>query len=343
MLPERLQPFADRPTPVLDDGHVLLVDVLGDDQAIVNAARVSYGAGTKRVSEDRHLIRYLMRHSHSTPFEMCEIVLRVRVPMDCWRQWIRHRTASVNEYSTRYSEAIDSAQKAPEGEWRAQATTNKQGSSGLVETWPGEFVVRHDDNEGNDPLGGWVGRDDYYSSPGCYLTEREAQLQRLAREVYEERIQFGVAREVARKDLPLSTYTEAYWKCDLKNLLHFLSLRLDTHAQKEIRDYANAIAEIVKLWVPWSWEAFEDYDFRRSGLLLSRQEVEGLRHLLRTISDGNFPRGAGDDADGLGSRWNSDSMLNEAQMGSGMALHDKAGKPLREGQEWHGKLRRILE
>lgn len=284
MLPERLQPFADKPTPVLDDGHVMLVDVMGDDMSIVHAARVSYGAGTKRVSEDRHLVRYLMRHRHSTPFEMCEIKLRVRVPMDTWRQWIRHRTASVNEYSTRYSEAIDSMSTAPE--WRAQATKNKQGSSGVVTDWPEGF---------QRPKGfGFLGSPDTLKDiggpenmdPGTYLSLREQFFQGEARAVYEERLQFGVAREVARKDLPLSTYTEAYWKVDLHNLFHFISLRLDPHAQLEIRLYAEAIAEIVKVWVPWAWEAFEDY--RLKGMYLTRAEVVGLKTILSRLTSNGF-------------------------------------------------------
>src|SRR5690606_33298289 len=172
--------------PVLDDGFVCLVDVMGDDQAVVQAARVSYGAGTRRVSDDRGLIRYLMRHRHSTPFEMAELKLLVRVPMDTWRQWIRHRTANVNEYSTRYSLAIDAAQTTPPNEWRAQATSNRQGSAGLLPVEQGEE-----------------------------LTRSERELQEHARRLYEERIEKGVAREQARKDLPLATYTEAYWKVDL--------------------------------------------------------------------------------------------------------------------------------
>lgn len=314
MLPERLQPFADQPIKVLDDGHVLLVDVLGDEQTIINAARVSYGTGTKRVSEDRHLIRYLLRHSHTTPFEMCEIILRVRVPMDCWRQWIRHRTASVNEYSTRYSEAIDSCQKTPSDGWRAQATTNKQGSSGLVTEWTEPF-------EGTERS--------MAGSPGEYLSYREQKLHVLAREVYEERIALGVAREVARKDLPLSTYTEAYWKCDLHNLLHFLSLRLDTHAQKEIREYAEAIAQIVAAWVPWVWEAFNDYNFRRQAVLFSRQEVAGLKKMLRglirerTTNGPSFEDACGD-------------ALGDALKGTGF------GKG-RETEEFTAKLRLLLK
>ncbi len=216
---------------VLDDGFVRVVDYMGSDESIVQAARVSYGAGTKRIHEDRGLVRYLMRHRHTTPFEMCEIKLHVRVPMDCWRQWIRHRTASVNEYSTRYSVAIDSAQRTPPQEWRLQSKRNRQGSE--------EFL---------DP------------ARGEELSAREAELHAVARKVYEERLAEGVAREQARKDLPLSTYTEAYWKTNLHNLLHFLKLRMDAHAQEEIRAYANVIGkEILAKWCPITWEAFLDY------------------------------------------------------------------------------------
>jgi thymidylate synthase (FAD) len=228
--------------PVLDDGFVRVVDYMGDDSAVVQAARTSYGKGTKRRHEDRGLLRYLMRHAHTTPFEMCELKLHVRVPMDVWRQWIRHRTASVNEYSTRYSEAIGAAQRTAPEAWRLQSASNRQGSSGLL------------------PVG-----------QGVRLSEEESRLQRQAREVYEARLAAGVAREQARKDLPLSTYTEAYWKIDLQNLLHFLELRMDEHAQQEIRAYASVIGEqIVAKWVPLTWEAFLDY--RRGGLKLSRIE-----------------------------------------------------------------------
>src|SRR5262245_31264404 len=201
---------------VLDGGFVRVVDFMGSDGAVVQAARISYGEGTKQVHEDRGLIRYLMRHRHTTPFEMCEIKLHIRVPMDCWRQWIRHRTANVNEYSTRYSEAIDAAQATAPGDWRLQSATNKQGSGSTAPVEIGEE-----------------------------LSSRELALQRLAREVYQERLAAGVAREQARKDLPLSTYTEAYWKIDLHNLLHFLSLRMDSHAQHEIRSYANIIGHQI--------------------------------------------------------------------------------------------------
>ncbi|HEX5133051.1 MAG TPA: FAD-dependent thymidylate synthase [Candidatus Krumholzibacteria bacterium] len=238
---------------VLDDGFVRVVDYMGSDESIVQAARVSYGRGTKLVHEDRGLIRYLMRHRHTTPFEMCEVKLHVRVPMDCWRQWIRHRTANVNEYSTRYSVAIDAAQATAPGEWRLQSAGNRQGSAGFVDTKAGET-----------------------------LTRQEADLHRQSRRIYEERIAMGVAREQARKDLPLSTYTEAYWKVDLHNLLHFLSLRMEDHSQEEIRNYAWTIGEkIVAPWVPHTWEAFLDY--RMNALPLSSIEVE----VVRAIASGD--------------------------------------------------------
>src|SRR6185369_10038159 len=204
---EALDEILGVPLKVLDDGFVRVVDYMGADESIVQAARVSYGAGTKRIHEDRGLIRYLLRHRHTTPFEMCEIKFHVRVPMDCWRQWIRHRTANVNEYSTRYSVAIDASQRTEAGDWRLQSTDSKQGSAGKL------------DNE-----------------RGGQFTKAEKELQDHARKVYDERLAAGIAREQARKDLPLSTYTEAYWKVDLHNLLHFLRLRMDMHAQEEIRD-----------------------------------------------------------------------------------------------------------
>jgi len=254
-----LETTLGKPFRVLDDGFVRLVDYMGDEAAIVQAARVSYGAGTKRVHEDRGLIRYLMRHGHTTPFEMCEIKFHVRVPMDTWRQWIRHRTASVNEYSTRYSVAIDAAQRTEPGQWRTQSTASRQGSGGFLS-----------------------------ESEGKALSEAERRLQKEARKFYERRLVAGVAREQARKDLPLSTYTEAYWKTDLHNLLHFLHLRMDGHAQHEIRTYAKTIGEkIVARWVPSVWEAFLDY--RMHAIELSRIEVE----LLTAINSNALARARG--------------------------------------------------
>ncbi len=251
--------------PVLDDGFVCLVDVMGDDQSVVQAARVSYGEGTRKVSDDRGLIRYLLRHRHTTPFEMAEVKLLVRVPMDCWRQWIRHRTANVNEYSTRYSLAIDAAQTTPPDAWRTQAAQNRQGSGDALDALEGQE-----------------------------LTASEAEFQRAARELYEQRIARGVAREQARKDLPLSTYTEAYWKVDLHNLLHFLALRMDAHAQSEIREYASTIGhEIVKPLFPLVWEAFVDY--RLEGMFLSRLERELIGRLMQRLAESGRARASEDD------------------------------------------------
>lgn len=239
---------------VLDDGFVTLVDVMGDDQAVVQAARVSYGEGTRKVSDDRSLIRYLLRHHHTTPFEMAEVKLLVRVPMDCWRQWIRHRTANVNEYSTRYSLAIDAAQTTLPDAWRSQAETNRQGSGALMD-----------------------------AEAGARLSAAEAEFQSRARQLYEERIAAGVAREQARKDLPLSTYTEAYWKVDLHNLLHFLALRMDAHAQYEIRSYAATIGErIVQPLFPLVWEAFVDY--RLQAMTLTSLERDVIRRLMERLA-----------------------------------------------------------
>jgi len=240
--------------PVLDDGFVCLVDVMGDDSSVVQAARVSYGEGTKKVSDDRTLIRYLLRHRHTTPFEMAEIKFLVRVPMDCWRQWVRHRTANINEYSTRYSLAIDAAQTTPVDEWRTQAESNRQGSG--------------------EPLSAELGQQ---------LTDSETELQNQMRSVYQQRIDSGVAREQARKDLPLATYTEAYWKIDLHNLLHFLALRMDSHAQLEIRNYATAIGEkIVAPLFPVVWEAFQDY--RMQSMFLTRLDVGVIQRLNATAA-----------------------------------------------------------
>ncbi len=267
-----LDAILGEPIRVLDDGFVRVVDYMGDDAAIVQAARVSYGKGTRRVHEDRALIRYLMRHDHTTPFEMCEIKLHVRVPMDSWRQWIRHRTASVNEYSTRYSEAIDAAQRTAPGAWRTQSSGNRQGSSEMLP-----------------------------EDVGARLSAEEAELQDRARAVYEGRIASGVAREQARKDLPLSTFTEAYWKADLHNLLHFLDLRMDAHAQLEIREYATTIGEqIVAKWVPIAWQAFLDY--RRHATRFSRAEAAIVSALasgrvddaIRLAADEGWLQQAGD-------------------------------------------------
>jgi len=243
---------------------------------VVQAARVSYGAATKIVNTDVGLLRYLMEHRHTTPFEMVEMKFLIRCPMDAWRQWIRHRTASVNEYSTRYSEAIDSKDKTEE--WRAQATVNKQGSKGLIgDEWPeGVKCQLIPGNEDSDPYwevtnGTRITRYADKPTPSEYLSDREADSHAFSDELYHERLVFGVAREQARKDLPLSTYTEAYWKIDLHNLIHFLGLRMDGHAQLEIRSFANAIGNIVKELYPNIWQAFED--FRMNAITFAGDEI----------------------------------------------------------------------
>lgn len=251
---DALDEILGKPFPVLNDGFVRVVDYMGSDQSIVQAARVSYGKGTKKVHQDRGLIRYLLRHRHTTPFEMCEIKFHLRVPMDCWRQWIRHRTANINEYSTRYSLAIDATQTTEPDQWRTQSSSNRQGSEGFIDEKTGEE-----------------------------LSNDENKLHNMSREIYNKRIEMGIAREQARKDLPLATYTEAYWKIDLHNLLHFISLRMDPHAQYEIREYSKTIGyEIVKKWMPLVWEAFEDY--RLGSEEFSKIELD----ILALINSGNM-------------------------------------------------------
>jgi thymidylate synthase (FAD) len=271
---------------------------MGDDSSIVQAARVSYGkderpnpfcvnaAGElepnrdainfKLPDKDRQLIRYLLNHSHTTPFEMVEFKFLVRVPMDCWRQWIRHRTASVNEYSTRYTEAIDSQQTTSPQEWRLQATDNKQGSKGFLGEWPESVETEYHHN-----CEAMLGAPSFNNGPGKFLSYMEQNVHEYSKKVYQERLRLGIAKEQARKDLPLSTYTEAYWKCDLHNIFNFLRLRMDSHAQYEIRMYANAMAEIVKQIVPVAWEAFEDYvlhakKFSRMEMKLIQQAYTGM-------------------------------------------------------------------
>lgn len=220
------------------DGFVELRDWMGTDAAICEAARVSYDPA-KKVSDNRTLIRYLMRHRHTTPFEMAELKFHVRVPMDTWRQWVRTRTASINEYSTRYREAINEQSIPDFGEWRTQSKTNKQGSG--------------------EPFSKDVGEELTYSfidaADGCLGA-------------YKSALRRGVAYEQARSILPLGTYTEAYWKIDLHNLLHFLQLRMAPDAQQEIREYAYAIRDLVHSLFPYTFEAFEAYRLRAVTLTL---------------------------------------------------------------------------
>jgi len=242
------------PKPVLDHGFIRVIDYMGDDSAIVQAARVSYGAGTKHVQNDEGLIRYLMRHWHSTPFEMCEIKLHVKLPVFVARQWIRHRTANVNEYSARYS-ILDREFYIPAPDaLAAQSTVNNQGRG---ETLQGEEAERVLELLKSD-----AGR--------CY-DNYEAMLSQDG--------QAGLARELARMNLPANVYTQWYWKVDLHNLFHFLRLRADAHAQYEIRVYADAICDVVKDWVPAAYSAFEDY--RLGGVNLSGKAVECLKRMLK--------------------------------------------------------------
>ena len=239
--------------PVLDHGFVRVVDYMGDDAAICQAARVSYGRGTKSVSNDEGLIRYLMRHWHSTPFEMCEIKLHVKLPIFVARQWIRHRTANVNEYSARYS-ILDREFYIPaEADLAAQSVVNNQGRGAALS---GEEAARVLD---------WL-RDDSDRAYDHY----EAMISQDGQQ--------GLARELARMNLPMNVYTQWYWKVDLHNLFHFLRLRADPHAQMEIRVYAESLCEIVKDWVPAAYAAFEDY--RLGGAQLSAKGVECLRRRL---------------------------------------------------------------
>ncbi len=238
---------------VLDHGLVRVIDYMGDDAAICQAARVSYGRGTKAVSNDEGLIRYLMRHWHSTPFEMCEVKFHVKLPVFVARQWIRHRTANVNEYSARYS-ILDREFYIPAPEHlAAQSTVNNQGRGELLQ---GEEAQRVLDILRDDATRAYDHYEDMLSQDG----------------------QKGLARELARMNLPANVYTQWYWKVDLHNLFHFLRLRADAHAQYEIRAYAEVMCEIVRDWVPLAFGAFEDY--RMGGANLSAKGVEVLKRRL---------------------------------------------------------------
>ncbi len=228
--------------PLLDHGFIRVIDYMGDDSSIVQSARVSYGKGTKKVSTDEGLIRYLMRHWHSTPFEMCEIKYHVKLPIFIARQWIRHRTANVNEYSARYS-ILDKEFYIPEkDQLSAQSTSNRQGRGDLITGEQADEVLK-------------ILKDDAVRTYDNY--------EKMLNERYDGSIidknKSGLARELARMNLTLNSYTQWYWKTDLLNLLHFLFLRADSHAQYEIRVYAESMLETVKKWVPITYNAFLDY------------------------------------------------------------------------------------
>jgi thymidylate synthase (FAD) len=235
--------------PVLSHGFVVLVDYMGNDAAIVQAARTSYGQGTRSVRDDRGLVRYLLRHRHTTPFEMVEYKFLVRLPIFVARQWIRHRTSSVNEYSARFSVVPDEYEVPPPEEVRHQSTRSRQGRG--------------------DPL------------PAEAIERFRSDLDRLSKDAYASyarALEDGVARETARLLLPVAFYTQWYWKINLHNLFHFLSLRLDSHAQEEIRLYAAEVARLARLVAPVAFEAFEE--FQLGGLELSRREQRAIRALL---------------------------------------------------------------
>ncbi|MCI0511740.1 FAD-dependent thymidylate synthase [candidate division KSB1 bacterium] len=241
----------EKPFPCLNHGFVRLIDYMGSDASIVQAARVSYGQGTKRLREDRNLIRYLMRHHHTTPFEMVEFKFHCKMPIFVARQWIRHRTASVNEYSLRYSRALDEFYLPEPGSLQMQSQQNRQGRDAAtvptaVQTQVLEILKR-----------------------GVHQSWQD----------YEALEQAGLARELARINLPLSLYTEWYWKIDLHNLLHFLSLRLEEHAQYEIRVYAEALAQIIQTVVPITWEAYKNYILQAQ--TFSHSELAFLSHRLQ--------------------------------------------------------------
>lgn len=238
------------PSPALDHGFVRVIDYMGDEAAVCQAARVSYGKGTKTLSDDVGLLRYLMRHRHSTPFEMCELKLHVKLPIFVARQWIRHRTANVNEYSARYS------------------------------IMPGEFYIPKAENISVQSKDNKQGRaEPLLAHEASAVQDQFSAVNDFAYGIYESMHEdYDVARELARINLPGSVYTEWYWKVDLHNLLHFLSLRADPHAQYEIRVYADIICNVVEEWVPNIWKAFKDY--RMDAHTFSGPEMDALRAII---------------------------------------------------------------
>ncbi len=248
--------------PVLDHGFVRVVDYMGDDTSIVQSARVSYGKGTKKVSTDSGLIKYLMRHRHSTPFEMCEIKYHIKLPIFIARQWIRHRTANVNEYSARYS-IMDKEFYVPEREnLAAQSTNNRQGRGELINGKQADNILKilKEDAERN------------------YQHYEEMLNEKYDGSIIDDKKQ-GLARELARMNLTLNSYTQWYWKTDLLNLLNFLALRADSHAQFEIREYADIMLNTVKKWVPTTYDAFIDY--RVGGMELSAKGKIVIQKMIK--------------------------------------------------------------
>ena len=271
-----LEAILFQPIPLLDHGFIRVIDYMGDDNAVVQAARVSYGRGTKKVSEDRGLINYLMRHWHTTPFEMAEIKIHVKLPIFVARQWIRHRTASINEYSARYSVLDREFYLPDEGQLKAQSSSNRQGrGDGLAPEEARQVLdlLRHDGERTYENYVWMLNEDE---SGGPVDPARD-----------------GLARELARINLTLGTYTQWYWKTNLHNLMNFLRLRADAHAQYEIRVYAEALVDVMKRWVPLSHEAFLEH--RLGAVTLSRSALEAVRRMvagekLEAATSGLSPR-----------------------------------------------------
>lgn len=247
---EELDKILGQRIGILDHGFIRVIDYMGNDSSIVQAARVSYGAGTKTTREDAGLINYLMRHRHTTPFEMCEIKFHLKMPIFVARQWIRHRMASVNELSARYSVVTDEFFVPDVSEICEQSKTNHQGRDKVIDSDVASGI-----------------RDDISNVSGAALSKYKEFLSN-----------HNMTRELARGVLPQSMYTEMYWKIDLHNLIHFLSLRADSHAQKEIRVYALAMLDILKLWVPLTYDAFMNY--KKDSLSFSKLELSKLKEML---------------------------------------------------------------
>lgn len=257
-----LEDILYEPFPVLDHGFVRVIDYMGDDSSIVQAARVSYGKGTKKVTEDRGLIHYLLRHAHTTPFEMCEIKFHIKLPIFVARDWIRHRTANVNEYSGRYS-ILDNEFYIPSEEvLGSQSTTNRQGRGERLSPEQSQYIIK-------------LLRED---SERAYAHYEELLNEDSAGNVIDPQ-KDKLARELARINLSLNVYTQWYWKIDLHNLMHFLALRADAHAQYEIQVYANIMLDILKRWVPFTYEAFMQY--RKEGVRFSKNGLLTLKKLLK--------------------------------------------------------------
>lgn len=260
---ELIEDIMFSPMHVLDHGFIRIVDYMGDDSAIVQAARVSYGKGTKTVNQDKSLINYLMKHHHTTPFEMCEIKLHVKLPIFVARQWIRHRTANVNEYSARYS-ILDKEFYLPSAEnIKTQSLSNKQGRGAVLGFSEAQNVLD-------------IIRED---SLRCYENYMELLNLEEGNSSIKDPNKNGITRELARMNLTMNYYTQLYWKIDLNNLLHFLKLREDSHAQYEIREYSKIILGIIEKWVPSTYQAFINY--RKDSINLSKLEIQALKKIIK--------------------------------------------------------------